>query len=353
MIKIRMTVWLVLCMSLVIESVANEISDVPVTKDATDITDSGFTANWEPVIGAIRYGIYTILTHTAPSDGVYHIVNDRFDLVERGTEENPYPGDQDFEYLNDYMNRADWTIAMPLYVSGQLGLDNRFGDFLPAELKSPLYDLSHDNGKVSVAMTAKAVENVDSIILVLCDHNGVVLDSSSSKLNKEWTEMRFELHGGVKECYLKMNLTGDGIMYLDDLRLSQFLRIDESVEVACQNIVTKETSHYFYTSDKLTGDAYSYRVSAYVGGVWSDYSEPEKVIAASDISVTEKKDDMKVYMGENLHVVLFKNAMINIYSANGVRVAVQNGECGDNVIKLNAKGLYLVEVGDKVYRVIK
>ncbi len=350
-----MLLLLILYMGFVFQSVAD--TDVPVTKGATNVTDSGFTANWEPVADAVVYGTYAILTHTALSDETYYIVDDQFDLVDRGTEEEPFPGYEDFEYLDKYMNRTDWTIFMPLYISGQIGLDNRFGDFLQAELCSPPYDLSHDKGKVSVDMTTKSEEQADSIVLVLCDSAGVVLDSVASKLNPEWTEMHFELNGGVKECYLKVKVVGMGIMYLDNLRLSQHLQKGESVDVLYTYAITDQTFYDFLTSDKLKGDSYSYKVAAFINrngsGFWSDYSLPEPVTVASTTIPMFGTDKIKVYIDEDLHVILSESIMINVYSANGTRIASHRGEPGDNLIKLPVKGFYVIEVGDKIYRSMK
>lgn len=40
---------------------------VPVVKPATNVSDAGFTANWEKVSGANCYTVYTYIRHKAPA----------------------------------------------------------------------------------------------------------------------------------------------------------------------------------------------------------------------------------------------------------------------------------------------
>ena len=47
---------------------------VPVVKPATNVSDAGFTANWEKVSGANCYTVYTYIRHKAPADETYYFL---------------------------------------------------------------------------------------------------------------------------------------------------------------------------------------------------------------------------------------------------------------------------------------
>lgn len=330
----------------------------PVVKDATDVTDAGFTANWEAVEGADGYAVYASLKHKAIAEEDYYLANEGFEEVPQGTLDNPTEGGE-FVYLDEYTDRCDWEAIFPMYIDGALGLDNTIADLIPGTLYSPYYDLSHDGGKVTVNVTMMG-QGVSSVEVCLYNEDGMV-ESKPIQLTSNWKTYTVEFAHGEVNGYIGImgNKTDFGIFYIDDIKISQHLKTGEITELKYSYGETEKTFYPFFTPDKVAGDSYAFQVRAYALGetkedspVLSDFSEFKEVINPNGITTVET-DGIKVCMRENLHVVLFKNAMINIYSANGVRVAVQNGECGDNVIKLNAKGLYLVEVGDKVYRVIK
>lgn len=63
---------------------------VPVVKPATNVSDAGFTANWEKVSGANCYTVYTYIRHKAPADETYYFYNDDFSGFKYGSIESPF-----------------------------------------------------------------------------------------------------------------------------------------------------------------------------------------------------------------------------------------------------------------------
>lgn len=358
-------VWIVSAMSFILvgSAIANDGSlkrvnglDIPVTKEATNVTDSGFTANWEPAAKADWYGAYAVLTHRAKKDSVYYLVDEDFHRITSGTFEDPKVGDSDFEYLDQYMSRTDWFACMPEYIVGILGLDNFFSPYTPAALLSPIYDLSHDGGTVTVTLTFKGA-GIDTVIVSLCDVNDDVIDMKRSPVTSEWTTVAFELQGGLEESYIGITMEGMGELYIDDLKVSQNLKAGESISLLYAYGTTADTSYDFLTPDKSDGDSYSFKVAAFVNDsgeiIQSDFSELRPVVSPVDMVSTPAIDDTKVFVKEDLHVVLPDPSLIKVYSSNGVCIASQMGEAGDNRIKLPSAGMYLVRVGDEIFKVIK
>lgn len=358
-------VWIVSAMSFILvgSAIANEGSlkrtgalDIPVTKEATNVTDSGFTANWVAVEDVGWYGTYAVLTYKAKKDSVYYLVDEDFHRITSGTFENPKVGDSDEEYLAQYMSRTDWFVCMPEYIVGVLGLDNFLSPYIPATLLSPIYDLSHDDGTVTVTLTFKGVE-IDTVMVSLCDINDEVIDMKRSPVTAEWSTVAFELQGGLDESYICVTMEGFGKLYIDDLKVSQNLKAGESISLLYAYGTTPDTSYDFLTPDKSDGDSYSFKVAAFVNDsgeiIQSDFSELKPVVSPVDMVSTPAIDDTKVFVKEDLHIVLPEPALIRVYSSNGVCIASQMGEAGDNRIKLPSAGMYLVRVGDEIFKVIK
>ena len=63
---------------------------VSVVKPATNVSDAGFTANWEKASGANCYTVYTYIRHKAPADETYYFYNDDFSGLRYGCIESAF-----------------------------------------------------------------------------------------------------------------------------------------------------------------------------------------------------------------------------------------------------------------------
>lgn len=77
---------------------------VPVVKPATNVSDAGFTANWEKASGANCYTVYTYIRHKAPADEIYYFYNDDFSGFKYGSIESPF--DIGWGWLDGYTTAA-------------------------------------------------------------------------------------------------------------------------------------------------------------------------------------------------------------------------------------------------------
>lgn len=330
---------------------------VPVVKDATNVSDAGFTANWEAVEGAEGYLPIVLMAHKAAADEQYFLLNEDFHRVTVGTEEEPeYLGL--FVSLEEYMSRGEWVGIMPVCVDGMIGLDNELGSQgLPGTLYSPAYDLSKDGGKAKLAFRAKGTD-VASVVVTLYDDDEKILFTETKPLTADWSNLTFDLTGGKAESTIEIMVSdGAGILYIDDLQVSQNLKTGEVTEFFYASRQVVETYSTFETPDKGTGDSYSFMVACYVFNeedepVISDFSERKEVGPNTSVSSTEDSD-IRVYVAGNLHVVLAAPAPVAVYTVNGICLETLNAEGGDTEIRLAGKGIYIVKAGDRVFRVVK
>ena len=127
---------------------------------------------------------------------------------------------------------------------------------------------------------------------------------------------------------------------------------------------TQETSSLVFTMEKGTEtegitDEFMYGVFALdvnmSTGEINDSSEMSNLIVVGEESAVEglTAGNDKIFVHDNLHVVLEKPATVDIYNMAGVRVMSVEGVEGDNEIALPASGAYIVKAGNTVAKVMK
>lgn len=332
---------------------------VPVTKEATNISETGFTANWEAVDKAEGYAVYSILKHKAAADENYMLANEDFSKIDFGTVEEPEQGGLT-DYLDDYTNRCDWMAVMPAYASGMLGLDNSLAMLgLPGTLFSPAFDLSHNGGAFTVDVTVKGVNVTSVAVAHFAGDIEEPVETQDATITGETQVLHFEFAKGTSASYIAvMVMEGDGILFIDDIKVSQNLKAGESTALLYTYGETDATTYTFSTPDKTVNDGFSFKVMAYAMSadgedvISSDFSEPRVVEYAVSIENISSQD-IKVYVNDNLHIDLTQAATVEVYTPAGVSVAKVQATAGNNRIALPSRGVYLVKVDGQLYKVVK
>ena len=128
----------------------------PQLQEESNLKYDGFTASWNPVVGADEYIISGYAQKTVGEDGICVIADLNFDNIKDTgyTEDAPYveTSKRGLRYLdnicdNDY---AGWQIYAPVYIDGAIGLSAYYG-----LLRSNSYDLSGIDGKVTMSLRMK------------------------------------------------------------------------------------------------------------------------------------------------------------------------------------------------------
>ena len=221
----------------------------PQLQEESNLKYDGFTASWNPVVGADEYIISGYAQKTVGEDGICVIADLNFDNIKDTgyTEDAPYveTSKDALIYLdnicdNDY---AGWQIWAPVYIDGAIGLSAYYG-----LLRSNSYDLSGIDGKVTMSLRMKAPLGHEININLLSRTNTALqdfyrVDSKRFAGTGEWETYEFTFSGGREKCLFEITYYGStvsDILLLDDIRIVQELPAGTVREHFFLNKVVKE-----------------------------------------------------------------------------------------------------------------
>ena len=286
----------------------------PVAKPATNISASGFTANWEPVDGAEGYAVGVFRRIEIPADGEYTLIDEDFSGITEGSLLEPLGGDEDYVNLDDYGygDNPGWSAyAFPNFVPSMVA----------GKLYSPYLNLTNNDGKYKVIITTYCTDGDEILVeshgtgetvkvVYTCEIGGGV----SGLFTKE-----LEFSNGCEDLFFSIiNQTAEvgQADYTDRVQVTQQLKkgdifhslvaIDESIDAETESGV-KVASKAFSNVTKFAAGAttlyYNIAAGAYNFGydengnftynyVQSPYSDYVKVDLADKTSeVVDEKDD--------------------------------------------------------------
>lgn len=264
----------------------------PQLQAESNLKYDGFTASWNPVVGADEYIISGYAQKTVGEDSICVIADLNFDNIKDTgyTEDAPYveTSKDALIYLdnicdNDY---AGWQIWAPVYIDGAIGLSAYDG-----LLRSNSYDLSGIDGKVTMSLRMKAPLGHEININLLSRTNTALqdfyrVDSKRFAGTGEWEAYEFTFSGGREKCLFEITYygsTASDILLLDDIRIVQELPAGTVREHFFLNKVVKDTVQDVVIPTCFYGCPIKYMVAAkkylpeapYFGWsyILSDYSE--------------------------------------------------------------------------------
>ena len=241
------------------------IVGVPSVLSATDITDSGFTANWALVDDATEY--------TVELEKVTNAVSGEGDPVLMLQENfaKCVNSNETINDIDDYTTIPGWT-GSKLY--GESGVMRVGASSSAGLLRTP--KLNHD-GKVTVSLSLVNYSSNDtgSVLTVsLIADNGLVLSTESVTATSAWAEKEFafDASGDFYIEFSTINSTGKKRVNIDNV----VVEYKSSVASELVDRVTVEGSSYVFTNLEGSG-TYRYRVSASDGYGSSAFSAYENV----------------------------------------------------------------------------
>ena len=139
--------------------------EAPVALDATNVTTSGFTANWEKSQYAANYKVSFVRTHTAEADGeeLTYIDDDFSQIPYSANDPHGTVMTQDFKTpvsLDEMFNTPGWSTLLGIGMTGAFGITNAYEGYgIPGALFGPKSDFTVGGGKAHV--TGVALTSVD------------------------------------------------------------------------------------------------------------------------------------------------------------------------------------------------
>ena len=335
----------------------------PVVKEATDITATGFTANWEPVEFANVYLATLYKEHTAKADETYTIANASFEGLEStGTLESPET------FFDAYqLTRQDgaygWYISMAATIPGAMGLDNSFAMFFgPSFMYSPQGNFGQTGGKATLTLdvVAPADDNLLVMFAEIVDNMLTPIESSvkSIPVTPTMTEQKVTLEGGSDGDVILIFSENDGNVFFGSLKVDVDLKAGAKFSTTEDAVVAETNSCSFKDLTVVDGDVFAYDVmAAYVADsnniVYSEISDKMEVQLSSSVaSVAPAMAAVNVINGiANISNPAMED--VAVFGIDGKCIFTDNNGSESLSVELPAVGIYLVKVGTEIFKVIK
>lgn len=339
----------------------------PVALPATDVSDAAFVANWNAVSEANYYEVDVYRTFTTTVDVDFYALYEDFYFVEASDEEYTY-------YLDDYTYRSQWIL-----IGGKLGDQSIIFPLTSSqnatELDTPPLDLSAGGSTGTVYFGINMEGNVNdkvSLGYYYEDENGeeqagglgsLTFTESTMSGVYEITNLPLSAASGFF-IYTDPSLENTGEIKLNAFTVLQPLAAGTQFTGFHDYRTTQGTSAPVFTMEKDTEtegvtDEFMYGVFALdvdmTTGSIVDASSISNIIMVNGTSGVEgvQASNDKIFVHDNLHVVLEKPATIAVYNMAGVLVMSVEGVEGENEIALPAAGAYIVKAGNTVAKVMK
>ena len=346
--------------------VVEVISELPAPKSlpASDVTSTGFTANWEAVDKATQYLVALNCTKVLAADEDVNVFEDDFSGVTIGTLDDPeifYAADD----INKYVKQPGWDCMSYCLAEGYIGIAPYDSQ---GYLKTPGIDLSNNGGAFTLNMNLAETSYGDyesGSIVTVNIYNG---DGSTPVETKTFTteigfkDYTLDFTKGTAETYIEIAYGGTmNKIMIDDFAVSQALKAGDtySYVYAEQEVSDATSCHFDAPIDEYT--SYQYTVTAYtrtvvdgeIGMLASEPSSPVTVdITGTGINEVNAANETRVYAVDGGVVVeLSGDAPIRLYTVGGQQIGTVQGHAGANRIGV-ASGLVIVNVNGSSRKVM-
>lgn len=344
----------------------NEL-ETPVTLAAENVSTDGFTARWELTFRAMGYVIGLKKQYVATEDVLVNVVDEDFEKFEDGDTDWTYPF---YGNIDDYTNIPGWgynyfnfRIAASMAV-----IDNSYKKYgEECYLSTPALDLSGDGGRFVV--TLNVYGDKDNVVSVTCDDKTLThtLDVQGTQ------EFSLEFDNGSALSVVRIEFDGEpagfyNYLFIDEVKIQQYAHAGDAIteNIGSYKTETPDTSYDFTGLNAKEGDTFVYTVMAWSysldeDGVWgpdvySEVSEPRSVVISNsttgiDDVAADSETIVSAAHGE-LTIVVAEAATAEVYSVSGHLAGRYELAAGINTFVPACKGVAIVKVGDKVFRVI-
>lgn len=338
----------------------------PVALPATDITDDGFTANWEKAENAVYYNVYTSSYYTIPESGEITIEDEDFSNITEGTEESPvYCSIQTkFNGLTKYPN---WEGVTTVMANGKIGLKNYYSLMkVYSTLYTPIYQTtSQTPGAIKISITAKKVNCSSKTELGVC-----VADATSDK-QTDWDLRKFTYDTqtfdftftpGYNAYYAAIGFSDEndpngttGIVYIDKIIIKQTFAKDDVFIRLHSGDIAYNNSIYVSTAFKKETETFSYMVDAVTNGeeefIQSDLSNEIFVGGESALETVNRDNGCRIHAdGESLNISCSVPSTVQIYNLQGMLIKEVTVN-GNSRILLD-RGLYIVKCNGNTQKIL-
>lgn len=341
--------------------------DTPEVLPATNVTSTGFTANWTAVDSAAFYEVDVVANLPIASAGTATIEDESFNGVDMGTETSPayhtMQGD-----LNAYTRYPDWYGVTLMLAEGKVGLKNYAAAMgVYSMLYTPVYQVSGTPGTVKLSLTVDAVscsaQTELGVVMVEITETGEtpVGDWQFATLTGTGKQLDFTL-GACGSYYIAIGFDDpadpygtNAVVYIDQLKVTQELEAGAVLSRLSHMETAYNPSLHVAVPEELRAASFYYYVyGVSFGANGQFYSAPSDIMPVQLPTKAESTvaDGLRLYAEPGqLTVVAVAESEAVIYDASGRAVQAARLAPGANTFALQP-GLYFVRSGADTYKAL-
>ncbi len=338
----------------------------PEVMQATEITETSFVANWEPLHMSEQYKVYVTQEFvTTTNDEEVELAYEDFSAIKQGSLNNPKePAGTNFLYLVDEgYSEQDWLMTNPSYANGHAGSSGTSGTGIAGLVLSPKLKLGANVIKVEY----KAYNQVAGdrlFIMIIKDYfssqaeAAVAVEFDKNKSDYISGEVYFEdLDFGAEPMHIAF-MTEGGAFLVDEVKISAIVPLAGTTVERPYRILFTDNSSIKVDRIRKQAQYYRYYLKAMRTKDFIDYesdlSDEIRVdlYNGTDIEEITATDNNRVYAadGELYVVIADEDKCVEVFNLQGIRLLSAKANVGNNIYDLPS-GLYVVRVADKVYKV--
>lgn len=332
----------------------------PIALPATNISDNGFTANWEKAISASQYILAVTQEHVATRDNeTFIIFDDDFSSLDNTSIENPGFVAQ-LGYCDRYFKRGGWYGDLVIGMNGMIAITNVYAEIdMNGNLKSPKMNLGVGDGKVNISGYTASMFG-DAVLSIAIVKDNQVVDEETINVSTSGGTFDIELSGGSydSQIYISIsdNLSSKDYILLDNIKITCTMNKGDVIKLPYTTyyVPYTETSHNVEMTFTGEDKAY-YNVQGYFSDeMKSDVSNDITVSRATGIEeLSDAAEKASVTLTEGgVAISNPKAAKIYIYSINGSMVTKDLTGTTHTTVALPA-GSYIVRVGNDIFKIMR
>lgn len=335
-------------------------------KEATNVTETSFTANWTELNNADRYKL-NVMKVLQPKEDMQNVVvlSENFNKIDQGTIDNPFnPYTYVFNLAENGYTTTEWLLQLPYLADGMAGAQQtNVWMGLAGLVTSPHLDLTCDGGAFDVDVKAYNTFANDTLFVMLMkdytdnvatDHRIMPLTLNGTGMTSATIHFDATDNKDLRENVILafMSMYGQPF-FIDEVTIRQNVRKGETLIAPYS--VKYPTGSGFEVTDLDPQYTYAYDVTAMRTKDYTNYvSETSDRVyvdgtesAVGSIPTGSKSLDIEVAHGSILLSTDYDSA--DVYDMQGKTVATV--PAGRHAVSL-APGVYIVKAGEKAVKVV-
>lgn len=339
----------------------------PTVNEATKVTSTSYTANWNRIHNAETYQLnnYKVVKATKDMENVV-VLHEDFNNIKVGTVNSPVTAyDRTTSLAKKGYTKTDWMQQLSALADGMAGAQ-KVPEYLDRMglVVSPRLSLDCDGGAFEVDLKAYNSYPGDSLyVLIMKDVNDrIALEGKKIALNKEagMTSATVKFEGNVADWNTRRNIRIAFMsiygqqFYIDEVTIRQNLKTGETLYCPYQTIFTEDNS--YAVKNLEAGFDYAYDVVAMAKKNTTEYvSEYSAMMPVKNtptgINTVENTNARIVAENGRIDVYTSGNANISIYDVQGRLIAKADARQEGRFSFPVQSAIYIVKVNDELSKI--